>query len=276
MTNMLNALKTIEQYKTDSPHYSELLDILAELLILRENYLKTSDKTIFQVDDNLLPQKVAGGLPLVDFISGKFDISLPRNYFLQLLDIAGKRSPDKTQEMVAQLQSGTLDFEKMVRQTFDPFSEKEYPEEKDDDFLDLVELFLEESLRPELEKIAHQYGEKISKLGWAEGYCPICGKEPKIGEIKADDGRRYLFCNQCGFEWHYRRVKCPFCGNEEQHALAYFTIEGDERYRVDVCNVCKRYIKMVDLRNSERETNLDVEDIATLHLDMLAYEEGYS
>jgi len=38
MANMLDALKTIEQYKSDSPHYSELLDILAELLILREEY----------------------------------------------------------------------------------------------------------------------------------------------------------------------------------------------------------------------------------------------
>jgi len=276
MANMLDALKTIEQYKSDSPHYSELLDILAELLILREEYHKTTARTIFQVDESLIPQKVAGGLPLIDFISGKFDASVPQNYFLRLMDIAEKRSPEKTQEMMAQLHDGVLDFEKMVRHTFDPLSEEEFPEEKDDDFFDLVELFLEESLRPELEKIAHQYGDEISKLGWSEGYCPICGKEPKIGEIKASDGRRYLFCNQCGFEWHYRRVKCPFCGNEEQHALAYFTIEGDERYRVDVCNVCKRYIKMVDLRDSEEEANLDVEDIATLHLDMLAYEEGYS
>jgi FdhE protein len=69
---------------------------------------------------------------------------------------------------------------------------------------------------------------------------------------------------------------CPFCGNDEQQALAYFTIEGDERYRVDVCNVCKRYIKMVDFRESKEEANLDVEDIATLHLDMLANEEGYN
>ncbi|ABC78600.1 formate dehydrogenase accessory protein FdhE [Syntrophus aciditrophicus] len=276
MANMLGALKTIEQYKSDSPHYSELLDILAELLILREEYRKTADKTIFQVDDHLIPQKVAGGLPLIDFFSGKFDVSVPQNYFLRLLDIAEKRSPEKAQEMVAQLHDGVLDFEKMVRHTFDPLSEEEFPDEKDDDFFDLVELFLEESLRPELEKVAHQYGDRISKLGWNEGYCPICGKEPKIGEIKASDGRRYLFCNQCGFEWHYRRVKCPFCGNEEQQALAYFTIEGDERYRVDVCNVCKRYIKIVDLRDTEQEANLDVEDIATLHLDMLAYEEGYS
>jgi FdhE protein len=43
-----------------------------------------------------------------------------------------------------------------------------------------------------------------------------------------------------------------------------------------VCNECKRYIKIIDFRETKQEANLDVEDIATLHLDMLAYEEGYN
>jgi FdhE protein len=145
----------------------------------------------------------------------------------------------------------------------------------DEDVIDLVDLFLEESLRPALEKVAEKYGKIIIETGWAEGYCPICGKEPKIGEIREEEGRRFLFCTQCGFEWRFRRIKCPFCGNEEQQTLAYFTIEGEEKYRVDVCHECKRYIKIVDFRESEDEANLDVEDIATLHLDMLANEEGY-
>jgi len=71
-------------------------------------------------------------------------------------------------------------------------------------------------------------------------------------------------------------VKCPFCGNEEQQTLSYFTVEGDERYRVDVCDVCKHYIKTLDFRNAGEEAILDVEDVATLHLDMLAHEEGYN
>ena len=83
------------------------------------------------------------------------------------------------------------------------------------------------------------------------------------------------FCSQCGIEWSFSHIKCPFCGNEEQQSLAYFTVEGEEKYRVDVCNVCKRYVKMVDSSDSEGALNLDVEDIATLHLDMLATEEGY-
>lgn len=276
MASMTEALKTIEQYKSDNPHYSEMLDILTEMLNLREQYSAPAGSSIFQVDENLIPRKVAKGEPLIDFSSDQFDAALPKSYFLRLLDIAAEQSPDKVQEMTDRLYDGELDFEKMIRQIFVPISEEEFPEEDDDNFFDLVKFFLRESLRPELEKIAHKYGDKISELGWSEGYCPICGKEPKIGKIKAGDARRYLFCSHCGFEWNYRRVKCPFCGNEEQQTLAYFTIEGDERCRVDVCNVCKRYIKIVDLRDTEQEANLDVEDIATLHLDMLAYEEGYS
>ena len=150
----------------------------------------------------------------------------------------------------------------------------EPPIDIEEDFFDLIELFLEESLRPSLEVVAQKYTGRIARSEWSEGYCPICGKEPKIGQIRGEDGR-FLFCNQCGFEWHYLRIKCPFCGNEEQQSLAYFTVEGDEQYRVDVCNECKRYIKIVDFRESKKDANMDVEDIATLHLDILANEEGY-
>ena len=44
---------------------------------------------------------------------------------------------------------------------------------------------------------------------------------------------------------------------------------------MDVCNECKRYIKIVDFRKGEQRADLDIEDIATLHLDMLANDEGY-
>ena len=63
--------------------------------------------------------------------------------------------------------------------------------------------------------------------------------------------------------------------NEEMKTPEQREKEGEEKYRVDVCNVCKRYVKMVESTDSEGTLNLDVEDIATLHLDMLATEEGY-
>jgi FdhE protein len=274
---LTESLKTIEQYKSSSPHYTELLDILEEILILREKYQKKMKDIIFPIDEKLIDKKIIGGLPLIDFSSGDFDLTAPKRYFMELLKIAEKKFPDEAKGLVKKFKNKDLDVEKVILASFVAFEEEEEEalDDADDYLLDIIDLFAEESLRPALQKVAEKYGDIISKQEWAEGYCPICGKEPKIGELKEKDGKRYLFCNQCGFEWHFRRVKCPFCGNEEQQSLAYFTVEEDERYRVDVCNECKRYIKIVDFRKSREEANLDVEDIATLHLDMLANEEGY-
>ncbi|MBA4397116.1 MAG: formate dehydrogenase accessory protein FdhE [Syntrophus sp. (in: bacteria)] len=276
MPKMLReSLMTIEAYKTTSPHYVELLDILSDILILREEYSKNMADVFTAVDDSLIAAKMAGGLPLIDFSCTRFDLSKPREYFLALLDIAEKRAPGETVELAAKVKDGAYDFEKLVLHSFYAQNDDDDPPiEMEEDFFDLVELFLEESLRPSLEIVAQKYADVIARSEWSEGYCPICGKEPKIGQIRGEEGR-FLFCNQCGCEWHFLRIKCPFCSNEEQQSLAYFTVEGDEKYRVDVCNDCKRYIKIVDFRESKREPNLDVEDIATLHLDILANEEGY-
>jgi FdhE protein len=276
MPKMLReSLKTIEDYKTTNPHYEELLDILGDILILREEYRQSMTDVFPPVDETLIAKKMSGGLPLIDFSSGRLNLTKPKEYFLALLNIAEKRVPGETAELSQKIQDGALDFNKMVLGSFD-IQTGEPPEEhqQEEEYFDLIELFLEESLRPALEIIAQQYTDIIARSGWSEGYCPICGKEPKIGQIRGEEGR-FLFCNQCGFEWHFLRIKCPFCSNEEQQSLAYFTVEGDEKYRVDVCNECKRYIKIVDFREVKREPNLDVEDIATLHLDILANEEGY-
>lgn len=276
------SLKTIEDYKTTNPHYTDLLDILAEILILREQYRKNMVKPIFSVEEKLIPGKMLGGLPLIDLAGQKFDLARPKEYFYSLVAISEKRLPQEAHKVMNIIQDEKFDWETMIRSSFSPNPEEPVEidtksSETEDQHLDLIDLFVEESLRPEMEYIAEKYGAAVEKSEWMEGYCPICGKEPKIGEIReGEDGRRYLFCHQCGYKWHFRRIKCPFCGNEEQHSLAYFAVEGEERYRVDVCNKCRRYIKIVDVPKSSEDVNLDVEDIATLHLDMLAYEEGYN
>jgi FdhE protein len=274
---LTETLKTIENYKITNPHYSELFDILSEILILREESRHKMKGMNFPLDERLIATKLAGGLPLLDFSHGAFDFTPAKDYFLRLLEIAEKRAPGETTEFTRKIREGDIDFGEMIRNSFDAGSNEEFAPDIDidEDAFDLVELFIEESLRPSLEDFAAKYGNVIGNSGWDEGYCPICGKEPKIGEIKGDEEGRFLFCNQCGLEWNYSRIRCPFCGNEEQQTLAYFTVEGDERYRVDVCNVCKKYVKIVDFRDSGGKANLDVEDIATLHLDMLASEEGY-
>jgi FdhE protein len=277
------SLKTIEDYKSANPHYTELLDIMADILILREEYLNHMKDSIFNnVEENLISQKMKGGLPLIDFTGKKYDLTRPREYFYSLISIAQKRMPEVAQNIIDIVKDPQFDLEKIILDSFnrkaDETDIKATPADpEDEDNIDLIDLFIEECLRPELEIIAKKYGDIVGKSEWSEGYCPVCGKEPKIGEIrKEEDGKRYLFCNQCGYKWYFNRIKCPFCGNDEQHSLAYFEVEGEERYRVDVCNKCRRYIKTVELPKSSEEPNMDVEDIATLHLDMIAYDEGYN
>ena len=274
-----DSLQNIQTYKNINPHYRELLEILEEILILREEHRHRMKREIFPVEERLVAAKMAGGLPLVDFSSVAYDLTESKDYFLALLEIAEKRSPGETREMARKIREDEIDFNDLIYESFNPLPVEENAaadeEDEEENSYDLVELFIEESLRPALEKVVQAYGDVVRKSEWSEGYCPICGREPKIGEIRDDEGTRYLYCNQCGFEWDYRRIKCPFCGNEEQQTLAYFTIEEDSRYRVDVCNECKRYIKIVDFRDTKEKANMDVEDIATLHLDMLANDEGY-
>ncbi len=276
------SLKTIEDYKSANPHYTELLDIMADILILRKGYRNSMKDPLFRVEENLITKKMEGGLPLIDFTGKDYDLTRPKEYFNALISIAEKRMPEVAQNIIDIIKSQQFNWEKMIRISFDrkveETNDQGFPAVREaEESIDLIDLFTEESLRPELEIIAEKYGEIVEKSKWSEGYCPICGKEPKIGEIrKEEDGKRYLFCHQCGFKWHFNRIKCPFCGNEEQHSLAYFEVEGEERYRVDVCNKCRRYIKTVELPKSSEEPDLDIEDIATLHLDMIAYDEGYN
>lgn len=271
-----DSLQTIQTYRKMNPHYTELLDILEEILILREEYRRRMKGESFPIEEKLIAAKMAGGFPLVDFSSLGCNLTEPKEYFLALLGIAEKRDPGETVEMARKIRNGEILFHDLIYESFNPLpDEEEAAEDEEDASFDLVELFIEESLRPALEQVVARHGDAVTKADWSEGYCPICGREPKIGEIRGEEETRYLFCNQCGFQWSFRRIRCPFCGNEEQQTLAYFTIEGDERYRVDVCNACKRYIKIVDFRETNRKADMDVEDIATLHLDMLANDEGY-
>ena len=49
---------------------------------------------------------------------------------------------------------------------------------------------------------------------------------------------------------------------------------GKESYRIDLCDKCHHYIKTIDVRDLE-ESDPSLEDLATLHLDVVAAQKGY-
>ncbi|MBW1746449.1 MAG: formate dehydrogenase accessory protein FdhE, partial [Deltaproteobacteria bacterium] len=136
------------------------------------------------------------------------------------------------------------------------------------------------SIRPSLSLCAGQLATYIDKNTlwgkgytlWGKGYCPVCGSPPAISILRGE-GERFLFCSFCDHEWHSQRIYCPFCENKDQKTLHYFFSE-EEEYRVNVCDKCKRYIKTIDTREIKRPVYPFLEQVATLHLDMLAQNQG--
>jgi len=52
--------------------------------------------------------------------------------------------------------------------------------------------------------------------------------------------------------------------------------EEEDGFRIDFCKKCNSYIKTVDMRIIETLGSLELENLTTLHLDMLAYEQGFN
>ena len=44
---------------------------------------------------------------------------------------------------------------------------------------------------------------------------------------------------------------------------------------MDICRKCQRYIKSIDERVFEELAPLDLEFLATIHLDLIAHERGF-
>ena len=130
------------------------------------------------------------------------------------------------------------------------------------------------ALRPSLNTLKESYSGRIQNDRWDYGYCPLCGSSPDVAYLN-EEGKRFLHCELCGYEWYYQRLKCPFCENNEPEELGYFVSEEEEGFRVDFCKKCNRYIKTLDKRAVVSLVPLELENLVTLHLDILAHEQGF-
>ncbi len=110
--------------------------------------------------------------------------------------------------------------------------------------------------------------------GWKQGVCPVCGGRAGMGEIAGEEGNRFLHCSGCSYRWPFPRIGCPYCDNRDPESLDYFEA-GEEPTRVDVCRKCARYLKTRDSRRGHADLPLEIEDLATLHLELLAAKEGF-
>jgi len=113
---------------------------------------------------------------------------------------------------------------------------------------------------------------------WEGGNCPLCGEKPHYGLLSSEDGAKQLECWSCGTKWLHTRIKCPYCDNTDMEKLGFFTVEDNEKVRVNYCQKCCQYCKTFDARkfHADGDVVLTIHNLASLDYDLLARREGFT
>ena len=195
--------------------------------------------------------------PLTEIVARLADAALPqplRNSCAQLRDEFA-RSPQQCIRAVDSVVRGT-------------------PTEQPSGDAGLRQFLVWSVLKPLLAPLREAFQQWRSEETWRREFCPTCGSLPMMAQlVPSSQGvrERLLACGCCETRWKYKRIGCPFCGNEDSDLLEILTVEDDQKLRIDACRQCRGYLKTyIEVGQEE----LLLADWSTLHLDALAQERG--
>lgn len=120
-----------------------------------------------------------------------------------------------------------------------------------------------------LSGIAHLFNASLDLDEVESTGCPICGESAAFSVLTPPNGRRFLHCTLCGYEWTTTRVGCIRCGSEEASQQNYLTSGEFPGIEVVACDACGQYFKELDLRLLS-VTDYIWEDVRTLLLNFAA------
>lgn len=266
----------LEKTSIERPEYREVLLPFREIFAYVEGR-EAATGIRFALPEGNGAERVRGGLPLLSPESLAVDPGPAAEFLSGLLDVlrrVGREGGESLDRIGRAVADGELDLAALYAACL---ARKRDAVEAAAKALEipgpLLVFVLEIPLKTALEGVTG--GLDPSRFeGWKEGYCPVCGSRAGMDELSGEEGRRHLSCSACYFRWPYPRIRCPYCGNDDPDTVSYFTA-GEGPVRVGVCRKCSRYIKTRDARLGDASVPMEAEDLATLHLDLLAGREGF-
>ncbi len=268
----------VSRLKSARPAYGDMLGFYGNVFIAQEK--STPDIAPIPIPDDILSAKRKEGLPLIDKTEFRIDPAAARDLFLTLCDIAAQPAEGLPVD-VAPLKKAVLSdgidldslFTSVLRDDKAPLAEAARATGVE---TSLLEFLIYNSVKPSLTVCRDQLTVHLDPdARWDKGYCPVCGGLPVLSVLSAETGERHLFCAVCWSEWPVPRMRCPYCDHADPKHHAYLHTSEEPEYRVDLCENCRAYIKTVDLRQLPRPFYPPLEALVTLHLDMMAQEQGY-
>ncbi len=278
---------TLEQLKQSSnlikktrPHYQPLLEFYTRLFIAQEQSMQNSVIPPVMIKPDLLKIKQKNKMPLIDQSKFLIDLKAAALLFDKICDLAHKFAPGlsfNAQVLKKAGQNNTLNLKTLFSAILnnqgavlnDLSLILKVPEQE-------LAFFGYTSMAPSIRICSQQLETYLTAMpDQKKGYCSVCGSQPDLAFLYPD-GKRHLKCCFCDHDWVVNRMGCVFCGNNDKDFQQYFFSDDEKEYRVNLCDNCRNYIKLIDLRQLDRAFYPKLEQITTLHLDMQAREKGYT
>ncbi|MGI6468852.1 MAG: formate dehydrogenase accessory protein FdhE [Syntrophomonadaceae bacterium] len=220
--------------------------------------------------------------PLITITGLEIDPERYRQLLADLLVFLIEQRPDIAASLEAiQQQLSSFDYALLITRLIE--QDMKYLQELARSLKISPQLFifvLDHAIRPFLRIYAAQYQADIFEYTYQNWdlptICPICGSKSHFSRLRAEDGRRFMFCDRCFTEWETRYLECVHCGNDEPGKINYISVENDASNQLYICEKCRGYLKTYDERPSGMPTDLFLANIQTIYLDLLAEEKGYS
>jgi FdhE protein len=276
MASFNDKIISLQNAAAKSPEYAEILPFFIELFRFLDKQGGESGIT-FKSNMNCIKERVANGFPLISsdsIITNKHACVVFICSTIELLKRIGREGENELNKIEAALLDARLDPSSIIKAALE--RKRSVIDEAAiaiDVPAPLLEYIFEIPLKAAFELFAATV-ETDTLSDWQESYCPVCGSRAGMAELVGEEGKRRLCCSTCAFIWPFKRLQCPFCNNDDIEKLSYF-LAGDGPTRVDTCKACSRYIKTRDSKNGIPDLPLDLEDLLTIHLDILATKEGY-
>ena len=227
------------------------------------------------------PEAHAQGAPLLASADFPYDPDLARPLWGQLCDLLASAGGNPA-EAVSALRREVATDEELPARAYAAFTHE------DEAFFTgwaarlpqapaLIHFLAQAALTPQLAAVTETLsaGHDEQRV-WEHGHCPHCGRPPFMGELRGREGQRWHTCSFCGARYRAARLQCPFCLERGEERLRVFTTDSLPFFEVRVCKTCRCYIKLADLREQAEALPAALNDLASLPLDMLARQEGYS
>jgi FdhE protein len=259
------------------PAYSAIIGFYGSVFVAQAQAAENTSPAEIRFDDERLKMKTEEGFSLVEPTSFPIDAPAAEKLLSQICEIA-MRSGQKLGAAGEALTQAMGDGVAMDGLFADVLADKgriaAFAETKRVS-PQMISLLLYLAVKPSVEASARQLAARLTGGRENHSGCPVCGSAPIIGELDVA-GMQWVHCGLCWHRWPVKRLACPLCHNRDSHSLEYLYSEDEPEYRVNLCGGCRRYLKVVDTRNMNRGFYPPLEQVASIHLDMLAAEKGYS